>query len=240
MDSEADNVRKVVLQDADYARLRDAFDDPSVQLLFVVSSHTGIRASELKRIRWDQVEFGRGVIALERGKTKNKDPRSAPIYGDMSRYLLTAKAQRDTFYPDSPWVFNRAGAPIMDFRGEWVKATKKAGIPELHFHDLRRTAQRLMRRAGIDRITRMRSMGHRTDAMDIRYGVVEDDDVVQAGAKLDSVFQTLLGQRNGNRNAEDTGAAGPSVSNKLDEETLEKLATVDSGKLKALLALIGN
>jgi hypothetical protein len=49
-----------------------------------------------------------------------------------------------------------------------------------------------MRRAGIDKITRMRIMGHKTDAMDIRYGVVEDEDVIEAGAKLDAAFRSIM------------------------------------------------
>lgn len=102
-----------------------------------------MRASELKRIKWQQVDLSRKLISLERGKTKNKDPRSAPIYGDMGFYLLAAKRLRDEFYPESSWVFSRAGQQIKSFRGEWQKATKKAGVEQLHFHDLRRTAQRL-------------------------------------------------------------------------------------------------
>ena len=154
MQSEQENVRKVVLRDEDYPVLRDAFVDTAVQLLFVVSSHVGIRASELKRITWSQVDFDRGVISLERGKTKNKDPRSAPIFGDMLTYMEREKKLHDEFYPESPWVFSHAGKPVKHFRNEWNRATAKAGVPDLHFHDLRRTAQRLMRRAGVDRITR--------------------------------------------------------------------------------------
>ena len=93
-----------------------------------------------------------------------------------------------------------------------------------------------MRRAGLDRTTRMRIMGHKTDAMDIRYGVVEDDDVVEAGAKLEETFQEVLGQRNGNRNggAGSTLAASPEAT-----ELLAKLADVPEEKLKAVLALLG-
>ena len=193
MDSEKGNVRKVILQDGDYSKLRDAFDDLGVQLLFVVSSHVGIRAGELKRIRWDQIDVQRGIILLEKDKTKNGDPRSAPIYGDIAGYILEEKRRHDELYPTSPWVFSRHGEPIKDFREEWRKATAKAGVPDLHFHDLRRTAQRFMRRAGIDKITRMRIMGHKTDAMDIRYGVVEDEDVVEAADKLDREWRRRMG-----------------------------------------------
>ncbi len=228
IESELDNIRKVVLQDGDYPALRDAFCDPSVQLLFIVSSHVGIRASELKRIRWEQVDLSRKVISLEKGETKNKAPRSAPIFGDMLHYLDAEKRRHDEFYPQSPWVFSRAGTPVKDFREEWRKATAKAGVPNLHFHDLRRTAQRLMRRAGIDRITRMRIMAHKTDAMDIRYGVVEDDDIVDAGAKLDETFRTVMGD--GNSTSNEKRAVG-------DASVLGKLATLSPEKLKALIAL---
>ena len=36
-------------------------------------------------------------------------------------------------------------------------------------------------------------MGHKTDAMDRRYGVVEDDDVVEAVERLDSEFRKRMG-----------------------------------------------
>lgn len=232
MQSERDNVRKVVLRDEDYTALRDAFKDSGVQLLFIVSCHVGIRASELKRIKWSQVDFDRRVISLDKGKTKNRDARSAPIFGDMLPYLDREKRRRDEFYPDSPWVFSRAGKAIRAFRTEWCSATTRAGVPELHFHDLRRTAQRLMRRAGVDRITRMRIMGHKTEAMDIRYGVVEDEDVIAAGAKLDGTFRSIMA---GPPNHSPTVAVATPA---LDPELLAKLTTLTSDKLRALLALL--
>jgi integrase len=238
LESEKENVRKVVLRDEDYPNVRDAFTDPGVQLLFVVSSHVGIRASELKRIKWSQVDFSRKVLTLEKGKTKNKDARSAPILGDMLPFLERAKQERDEFWSTSPWVFSRAGEPIEDFREECCKAVTKAGVPDLHFHDLRRSAQRLMRRAGIDKITRMRIMGHKTDAMDIRYGVVEDEDIVEAGAKLEQTFNTVLrAHRNGNRN--DGANERSSSQGTVSADLLYKLANVPEDKLKAVVAILG-
>jgi integrase len=128
MESERKNVQKVVLNDSDYPTLRDSFTNPGVRLLFIVSSHVGIRASELKRICWEQVDFERKVIRLERG-TKNKDPRSAPIFGDMVEALTAAKRERDEFYPDSPWVFSRGGEPIQTFRNDWSTQSRRLVYP---------------------------------------------------------------------------------------------------------------
>ena len=60
------------------------------------------------------------------------------------------------------------------------KACKAAEIPDLKFHDLRRTAVRNMRRAGVAQVVRMRITGHRTDSMERRYNIVDIEDIRSA------------------------------------------------------------
>jgi len=133
---------------------------------------------ELLDIRWPQVEFEGRIIALEPDETKNREGRSVPILeDDMRELLLEAKRERDADWPDSPWVFNRSGRQIKDFRGAWDEACKKASVPELNFHDLRRTAVRNMRRAGVPQVIRMKISGHKTDSMERRYNIVDADDL---------------------------------------------------------------
>ncbi len=79
-----------------------------------------------------------------------------------------------------PYVFHRAGEPVKEFRRPWKKACEAAGVPELKFHDLRRTAVRNMRRAGVAQVVRMRITGHRTDSMERRYNIVDIDDIKSA------------------------------------------------------------
>jgi len=91
-----------------------------------------------------------------------------------------SKTERDENWPDSPWVFNRQGERIIDFRWSWDEACERAGVPDLNFHDLRRTAVRNMRRAGIPQVIRMKISGHKTDSMERRYNIVDAEDLLMA------------------------------------------------------------
>jgi integrase len=82
-------------------------------------------------------------------------------------------------------VFQREGSAIGSFRKSWARACKTAGVPDLKFHDLRRTAVRNMRRAGVSQVVRMRITGHRTDSMERRYNIVDVDDMKAAKALME-------------------------------------------------------
>ena len=143
-------VRKGFLTDEQYTTLRNELPD-DLKSLFVCGYTAGIRKGpELLVIEWPQVSFDFGIITLDKGETKNDDPRSVPILkGDMRDLLLKDKKEREAAWPASPWVFSRSGERIKDFRSAWEEACKRAGVLGLKFHDLRRTAVRNMRRAGV-------------------------------------------------------------------------------------------
>ena len=184
------NIRKGFLSDAQYDSLRDELP-AELKALFVTGYITGLRRGEITAIQWPQVDFEAGLITLEKGETKNDEPRSVPILdGDMRDLLEAAKTERDANWPDSPWVFSRGGERIIDFRWAWDEACKRAGVPDLNFHDLRRTAVRNMRRAGIPQVIRMKISGHKTDSMERRYNIVDSEDLQMAKELLQNRRRT--------------------------------------------------
>ena len=55
-------------------------------------------------------------------------------------------------------------------------ACRRAGIEGLHIHDLRHCAATNLRRAGVDTVTAMKIVGHKSEKMHRRYNSVEEHD----------------------------------------------------------------
>jgi integrase len=181
---EEHNVRKGFVEHDVYLRLRDELPE-DLRPLFVVAYYTGARVGELKALQWGQVDLAASRITLEPGTTKNREGRSLPIYGEMSDWLRKLKAERDRSRPNCPFVFQREGSPIKNFRKSWAGACERAEVSGKLFHDLRRTAVRNMVRAGIPEKVAMQISGHKTRSVFDRYNIVCDRDLTAAAERME-------------------------------------------------------
>jgi integrase len=198
MADESQNVRMGFIEEPEYRNILKQLPS-SLKPLFICAYHVSTRKGELKNIFWSQVDLDEGIIILEHGDTKGKVGRYLPIYGDMLAALKKQKALRDAEYPEVDHVFFWhkedvvighggvrvvPGSPIKKFEASWKAAVARAKTPDLLFHDLRRSATRNMRKAGIEQSLRMKISGHKTDSMERRYNIVDVGDIKEAAAKL--------------------------------------------------------
>lgn len=128
--------------------VREGLTD-EIKPVFVVAYHLGTRTGELPAIKRSWVDLEEGPIYVNGRVTKNRNPKTAPIDGDMRPWLEMLLSRGAVESPKCIWLFSRKGKPVKNFKADWAQACEKAGVPELLFHDLRRTAVRSMIRAGV-------------------------------------------------------------------------------------------
>jgi integrase len=146
-----------------------------LRLLFVIAYHVGLRKGALLRIKWTHVDVAASCVWMEGKKVNRKpEPVAVPIYGDMTKFLALQPRT-------SEYLFARGSRPIKDFRQRWYLACQEAGVPGLLFHDLRRTAIRNLRRAGVAESVIMKITGHRTRGVFERYNITDQSDTQEAG-----------------------------------------------------------
>jgi integrase len=158
----------------------------------------GVECSGYLNLRRDQLDFSNSQIVLNPGTTKNGKGRTLPIYGDMREWLLAQQAERAAKHPTCPYVFAHDGHRITEFRKAWASACERAGLKGLLFHDLRRSAVRNMRMAGVAENVAMQITGHKTRSIFDRYSIVGGQEIQDAAAKLEKRLKSSLGTILGN------------------------------------------
>jgi integrase len=183
------NTRTGFLEAEVYALLQQHLPE-YLKALLLIAYHVPSRRGELTNLKFSQLDFGHDEIVLDPGTTKNGEGRRMPMFGPMKECLLMQESIRDKRFPQCPYVFfGDGGGRIVDFRKAWFKAADKAGVPRLLFHDLRRTAARNMRRAGIAENIIMKIAGWKTRAMFDRYDIVDGRDLKETGRKMEQYFR---------------------------------------------------
>jgi type 1 fimbriae regulatory protein FimB/type 1 fimbriae regulatory protein FimE len=142
--------------------------------MILVAYRHGLRASELVDLRWDQIDFNAGTLAVRRAKKGT--PATHPIRGDEMRALR--KLQRDQD-PKSPFVFtSERGAPfttagfarMVERAGEAAKLGFKA-----HPHMLRHACGFALANKGHDTRALQAYLGHKNIQHTVRYTELSPD-----------------------------------------------------------------
>jgi integrase len=176
------NVRQGFVTPEQYAKLVASCPDLRLRTTLETAYSYGWWVSELLALRVGQVDLAARTIRLEPGTTKNQEGREVSIESgallELLRQCLQGKCPEDH-------VFTRGNKPIRDFRKSWENLCAAAGVPALLFLDLRRTAARNLRAAGVPEEIIMRIAGWKTPSVFKRYAIVDQTDVCAALQQLE-------------------------------------------------------
>ncbi len=135
-------------------------------------------------------------VRLDPGTTKNREGRSFLFTAALEALLKAQLAAHGRLKKTGrvvPLVFHHNGARIRSFRRAWITACKAAGVLGRILHDFRRTAVRILERAGVARSTAMGMVGHKTKSIKRRYAIVDRVSRCEAATKIDESVGTVWG-----------------------------------------------
>ena len=166
----------------------------------------GVRLGEALQIQWEQVDLQNRIIRLEEAQTKNEEPRVVPLPAVLVNLFSEVNPKVGPVFDDTnlrtEWA--RACAAVGLGTLEKVKSESHNGRRKFHVwqrykglivHDLRRSAVRNLRRAGVSENVAMKISGHKTRAVFDRYNIVATDDTTEAMRRLEAVTATSAASR---------------------------------------------
>jgi integrase len=189
--SEKDNVRRGFFTAAEFSLVVEKLPD-DLKDFCRFAFLTGWRRNEVRSLTWNDIQSD--TVYLRAANSKNREPRSVPISGElielMERRKQARAVQTKAGVVLAAHVFHRSGEPIGEFRRSWRTACRLAGVPGRLFHDLRRSAVRDMIRSGVAQSVVMEISGHKTVSMFKRYNITDERDKAAAFERLGEYHET--------------------------------------------------
>jgi integrase len=173
------NVRTGFVETEARVRLEQACGRIGLWMLavFEVGCTYGWRHGSLLKMRVKQIDANANAIRLEPGTTKNKKGLEVTMPRRVRELLMQCICGKK---PEDYLFTRENGKRVKDFRGSWEKVCSEVGLPGLHFHDLRRTAARNMRRGHVAEKVAMEVGGWKTTSVFHRYAIVDNQDIADA------------------------------------------------------------
>jgi integrase len=156
----------------------------------LVLMHTGMRPSEAAGLKWTDVDLENRLVKL--GVTKT-DMRYVPLTETAESVLRSIQPTEvenngHVFLPQSSLrSASILNVPCLYFKKSFGTVRIKAGLEDVHLHDLRHTAASHLLMAGVDLRTLAEILGHKTMQMVQRYTHLLNDHKLKAVDRINSL-----------------------------------------------------
>jgi len=174
------------LSDTELAALLTAARAHSAQMYaaIVVSLATGMRAGELRRLDWSDLDLTRQLARIH--VTKTDQPRQVHLTASACAALKALHG--DNVRAITGPVFTAKGARVKSstLEARWRVIRTAAGLADFHWHDLRHTTASILAQQGSTLLQIAEVLGHRSFASTQRYSHLVQGAALPAHAALDA------------------------------------------------------
>lgn len=180
-----DNRRERRLREGELARIVEAAKanrNPYILLIVQFAIETAMRRGEIIALKWRDVDMARRTARIR--QSKNGYSRTIPLTGkalDIMACLKTNVGSEARVFPTT----------AMAVRMSWERLLARAGIADLHFHDLRHEAISRLFERGLTVPEVASISGHRDMRMLFRYAHASDASIRSKLARDENRLEAL-------------------------------------------------
>jgi integrase len=140
-----------------FFRAMEEEPNPDMRDFFLLALFTGARKGNLMSMRWEDINFERSLWIVPAAKSKT----GHQLFVVLSSHAMTILVQRRAEAGSSPYAFpgkcdGHIGAPS----NAWARILQRAGLEDLHIHDLRRSLASFQIDTGTPLEVIQKTLGH--------------------------------------------------------------------------------
>jgi integrase len=153
---------------------------------------TGARLREILHLKWEHVDFERGLLLLPDSKTGKK----AIVLNAPALDILANLPRVGAYVIAGQTTGSDLDKPRADLNRPWRAIVKRAGLPGLRIHDLRHTHASVGAGLGLGLPIIGKLLGHTQPATTARYAHLDADPLRRASEHIGSRLAAAMGDLN--------------------------------------------
>jgi integrase len=147
---------------------------------------SGCRLREILHLRWNEIDFERGMLLLPDSKTG----RRTVVLNAPALAILNELKRVGTYVI----LGEKADRPRSDLNRPWRRITVHAKLEGLRIHDLRHSFASIGAGGGLGLPIVGKLLGHKTPATTARYAHIDNDPLRRASERIGSTIVAALGE----------------------------------------------